>query len=340
MDQPPVVIVQHQAEAGLPARPSGYARGVWHPEDLVRLDGTPWIVVSAMRSVRGKGALLALREDAPTPAIELEWAPASEAGRRGAAKFDPHGIDVRRLRDGAFELLVVDHGAGEAIDRLVIETTGGRPVVVGGSRIEKPAGTSGNAVAFEVGGGFVMTSMFDPRDRDILRKFAAAEITGGVWRWREADGWRRVGPDLSGANGIAVSPVDGAIIVSEWAARRLWRLSRTGAVQASVPVDFLPDNLRWADDGTLLLAGQASRPEAVFGCEARGEPCPLAYVVARVAPENLEVTHLVRVSQSEALADGFGGATGALQVGSEIWVASFTGERIARFPAPPPSDLP
>ena len=225
MDEPPIVIVQHRAEAGIAARPSGYASGVWHPEDLVRLKGTPWIIVSAMRSGRGKGALLAVKVDAIEPAFELDWLPAAEAARRGSLAFDPHGIDVRRIRDGVFELLVVDHGAGEAIDRLVIETTGGRPVVVAGIRIEKPPGTSGNAVAFEAGGGFVMTSMFDPRDRDILRKFAAAEVTGGVWRWSEAGGWRRIGPDLSGANGIAVSPIDGAIIVSEWAARRIWRLS-------------------------------------------------------------------------------------------------------------------
>lgn len=335
MDQPPIAIVQHQAPAVIGVRPSGFAEGVWHPEDLVRLEGTPWIIVSAMRSVRGKGALLAVPVDAAKPAFELEWRPAAEAGRRGADAFDPHGIDVRMIRGGVFELLVVDHGGGEAIDRLTIETESGRPLVVAGTRIVKPPGTSGNAVAFEPGGGFVMTSMFDPRDPDILRKFAAAEVTGGVWRWSGSEGWRRVGPDLSGANGIAVAPTDGTILVSEWAARRIWRLAETGEVEASADVDFLPDNLRWADDGTLLLAGQAARPEAVFGCEARGEACPLAYAAVRVAPASLEITPLLRVSHAEALAAGFGGATGALQVGAELWIASFTGERIARFPLPP-----
>ncbi len=335
MNDLPIVIVQQQSEAGHGVRPSGFASGVWHPEDLVRLEGTPWIIVSAMRSVRGKGALLAVQADARAPAFELDWLPAAEAGRRGTSAFDPHGIDARAIGGGVFELLVVDHGAGEAIDRLTIAIAGGRPVVVAGARIEQPPGTSGNAVAFEADGGFVMTSMFDPRDPDFLGKFAAAEVTGGVWRWRGADGWRRIGPDLSGANGIAVSPADGAIIVSEWAARRIWRLASTGAAEASAGVDFLPDNLRWADDGTLLLAGQTARPEAVFGCEARGEACPLGYAAARVAPADLAVTPLLAVSHAEALAAGFGGATGALQVGPEIWIASFTGERIARFPAVP-----
>lgn len=331
MDElPPIAVIEDHAVA---ARLMGFAEGVWHPEDLVRLEGTPWIIVSAMRSVRGRGALLAVTVDATRPAFELEWRSGAEAGRRGAAAFDPHGIDVRPMGEDRFELLVVDHGAGEAIDRLILDTASGRPVVVEGARIEKPEGSSGNAVAFAPG-GFVMSSMFDPRDRDILGKFARAEVTGGVWRWTEAGGWRRLGPDLSGANGIAVAAGDGAIIVSEWAARRLWRLSAQGEVEARVEVDFLPDNLRWSADGALLLAGQAARPEAVFGCEARGEACPLAYAAVRVEPRDLTVTPLLRVSHAEALATGFGGATGALQVGNELWIASFTGERIARFALP------
>lgn len=335
---PPIAPIHEHAAPRGANRPLGFVEGVWHPEDLVRLEGTPWIVVSAMRSVRGRGALLAVKADAAERAFELEWRPAAEAGRRGAHAFDPHGIDVKRVGEVAFELLVVDHGAGEAIDRLTIEMRDGRPVITAGVRIEKPEGASGNAVAFVPGGGFVMTSMFDLRDPNILRKFAAADVTGGVWRWTEARGWMRIGPDLSGANGIAVSSDGATIIVSEWAARRLWRLSMTGEVKASANVDFLPDNLRWADDGSLLLAGQADRPEAVFGCEARGEACPLAYATVRVDPDDLRVTPILRVSHSEALADGFGGATGALEVGEEIWVASFTGERIARFPftASPP----
>lgn len=339
MSEPAIVIEHHHVapkggDAIATAPLVGFAHGVWHPEDLVRLEGTPWIIVSAMRSMRGRGALLALKADAAAPAFELEWRSEAEAGRRGAQLFDPHGIDVRPMGDGLFELLVVDHGAGEAIDRLTISTAHGRPVVVAGARIEQPAGTSGNAVAFEAGGGFVMTSMFDPRDPAILSTFAVAGLTGGVWRWDEAGGWRRLGPALSGANGIAVSAIDGAVIVSEWAARRVWRLSATGRVEAVTSVDFLPDNLRWADDGGLLLAGQAARPEAVFGCEARGESCPLAYAVVRLSAVDLSLRLLLRMSHAEALAGGFGGATGALQVGAELWIASFTGTRIARFRRP------
>ncbi len=227
---------------------------------------------------------------------------------------------------------MVDHGAGEAIDRLVVDTREQPPVIVAGERIEQPDGTSGNAVAFLAdGSGFVMSSMFDPRDPDILGKFARAEITGGVWRWTGQDDWQRIGPPLAGANGIAVSRDGHHVFVSEWAARKVWKLSMAGDVEAQVATDFLPDNLRWSDDGRLLLAGQAARPEAVFGCEARGAPCPLAFSAVMLDPSTLSVTPLLNADETTAAMIGFGGATGAVQVGGELWIGSFTGHRLARF---------
>jgi len=307
----------------------GFAGGVFNPEDLVALPGTPWIVVSAMRVLRDRGALFAIDREGTTPAFEIPWAPAAEVARR--PRFDPHGIDVRRRGDGRFELLVVDHGEGEAIDRLTVDASEGRPRIVAGERTEQPAGTSGNAVAFEPGGGFVVTSMFDPRDDHRIEKFAAGAPTGAVWRWTATDGWTRIGPALSGANGIAVSPDGAFIVVSEWSRRCVHRLARTGEVEATVAVDFLPDNVRWTRAGQLLLAGQNTAPEALFGCEARGEPCPLACSVVELDPATMQVRPLVQLSDDEAHALGFGGATGALEVDDVIWLGTFTGERIARF---------
>ncbi len=100
---------------------SGFVDGVWHPEDLVELPGTSWIIVSCMRSAVHAGGLFKVDTVRPSHATELRWAPAAQQARLGPDVFDPHGIAVRRLADDAFELLVVDHGGGEAIDRLVLE---------------------------------------------------------------------------------------------------------------------------------------------------------------------------------------------------------------------------
>jgi hypothetical protein len=315
-----------------PTSPKGFLEGVWNPEDLVALPNSPWIVVSAMRSRGRPGALLTARGDRSEVAIELPWSERAERGRLGRDVFDPHGIAVRALGNGTCELLVIDHGGGEAVERLRIDIRSDTPVISDGERIAQPPGTSGNALAHMPDGGFVLTSMFDPDDPDTLSKFAKGEVTGGMWRWSDDGGWRRFGTlGLSGANGIAASPDGSAVFVSEWSARRVWRLGPDGEPAGHSDIGFLPDNLRWTPRGQLLLAGQRARPEQVFGCVARGERCPLAFEVVELDPETLTTVSRVAANETQAQLWSFGGATGALEVGDEIWVGSLTGERIAKF---------
>ncbi len=311
---------------------TGFVEGLWNPEDLVALPGTPWIIVSCMRSAYRPGRLFWVDRSRLAGASELHWDEASERGRPDPDVFNPHGIAARRLADEAFELLVVDHGGGEAIDRLVLELREEGPVVVRADRLEQPPKTSANAVAYLPDGGFVMTSMFDPGAPDTLSRFARAEETGQVWRWSPLHGWSRFGElRMSGANGIAASDDGHTVVACEWAARRIWRLDERGQPLGSVETDFLPDNLRWTGEGHLLLAGQSDRPEAVFGCESRGDRCPLAFKVVRLDPASLEVEPLITFDETAAAGCGFGGATGALAVDNTIWVGSFTGRRVAVF---------
>jgi hypothetical protein len=203
-----------QYNAGQTARLEllGFVEGVSNPEDLVDLPDSSWIVVSGMRSARHPGRLFVVDAEQPGRARQLRWTSGAEAARVSAEVFDPHGIAVRPLGHRRYELLVVDHGGGEAIDRLTLEIGDNGPVAVAGDRIVQPAGTSANAVAHLPDGGFVMTSMFDPTDPDRLSKFAAAEKTGQVWRWSPDHGWSRFGGlELSGANGIAASS-DGSTV--------------------------------------------------------------------------------------------------------------------------------
>ena len=104
-----------------------FVEGVWNPEDIVDLPGTSWIVVSGMRSARRPGCLFVVDGARVNIASKLQWELASEVARMGPGIFDPHGIAARRLDEGRFELLVVDHGGGEAIDRLVLELRDATP---------------------------------------------------------------------------------------------------------------------------------------------------------------------------------------------------------------------
>lgn len=304
--------------------PVGFVTGVANPEDLVALDGTPWVVVSAMRSKDHKGRLMAVDTRAPAAAVPLHDGPAA---------FAPHGIAARARGGGQFELLVVDHGAGETIARMIIEVRDLRPPrVVGVSRVRLPPGVSANGVAPLHDGGFVVTSMFDPRDPAYVEKFAAQAPTGAIWRWSPGTGWHEIArPRLSGGNGIAVSRDGKTLFASEWAARRIWRVPLDGGEPRSAPTAFLPDNLRWTRAGALLVAGQNASPRGLFGCQDRKAPCPMGFTVAIVNPATLAARNRVGGDAASFTATGFGGATGAIEVGDEIWVGSFTGDRVARF---------
>jgi hypothetical protein len=315
--------------------PLGVIAGAQSPEDLLQLPGSPWIVVSAMRSKDQAGRLLLVDSRDPTHFEPLYPPTAARPipGAPDAAIFAPHGI-AARLRDGGqLELLVVDHGGGEGIDRFILEDRGRvRPEVTRVSRIASPPGTAANGVAPMPDGGFVMTSMYDPRDPEYVEKFARAEATGGIWRWSRVQGWRPLSKlRFSAANGIAVSRDGKTVFASEWAARKLWRIPVSGAEPSSVSTGFQPDNLRWMDDGQLLVAGQTADSRSLFRCQAT-PPCPMGYVVASVDPRSLTLTTLLQAGQAAFEASGFGSATGAIRVGDSLWLGTFFADRIARFP--------
>lgn len=310
-----------------------FITSVWNPEDLVRLPGTPWVVVSGMPSKLHKGRLFIVDVRDPRAAMPFYPAAGVVPGGPDPELFFPHGLDVRPLGEGRFELLVVNHGGGESIAHFHIEARDGEPPVIHSvSRTDLPLGAWANGVVALADAGFAITSMFDPRDQDFIAKFSAAEPTGGVWRWSPGMGWKALAaPQLSGGNGIAVSRDGRTLFAAEWAARRVWRMALDGSQARSVSVTFLPDNLRWTDQGQLLIAGQTSEPQKVFACEQDAGKCPMGFQLVTVDPETLEVHTVLDAGEEMFRATGFGGATGALQVGEQIWVGSFTGERIASF---------
>jgi hypothetical protein len=249
------------------------------------------------------------------------------------ATFAPHGIDIRALGSGRFELLVVDHGAKETIDRFILRSEGAdRPIVEQVNRISLPDGTWPNGIAAMPDGGFAVSNMYNPHDTSFIAKFATGAATGGILRWSPENGWRELSTlRLSGANGIAVSADGKTVYAAEWAGQRIWRIPLDGGEPRSVATSFLPDNLHWTDHGDLLIAGQIAEPRDVLTCTSTGNPCPMAFAVARVDPVTLNVVPLFGGDDHSFAANGFGGATGALEVADTIWVGSFTGELLARF---------
>ena len=161
----------------------------------------------------------------------------------------------------------------------------------------------------------------------------AGEQNGELWEWHAKSGWAKVpGSEAAGANGIEVSPDGKWIYVAQWGKQSFLRLSRgkTPVERQEIPLGFRTDNIRWAPDGKMLIvAGQgtvAAQPGAQRG---RGQAAQ-ATVVVRVNPQTMTSEELI----NQAPPPGLGAASVALPVGDELWVGSFRGDRLVRYPAP------
>jgi hypothetical protein len=92
----------------------------------------------------------------------------------------------------------------------------------------------------------------------------------------------------------------------------------------TIQLDFLPDNVKWSEDGHVLTAGQISEPKTVFDGVTTYASCNFPVVALKIDPETLAVEELVRLEH-----EVFGTAATALEVDGELWLSSAANDRIA-----------
>jgi hypothetical protein len=105
------------------------------------------------------------------------------------------------------------------------------------------------------------------------------------------------------------------------------RLSlRDGRVEARAEVTGL-DNATWAEDGRLWVASLTSLADVTRCGNLERGACAAAFRIVAVDPETME---------TEVIYEGggapMGGGTVGLQVGDELFIGSFAGDRILRVP--------
>src|SRR5512140_1659091 len=132
--------------------PAGGLRFVCGPknaEDLVRVPDTRWIIGSG-----GAGDARFVLIDSGSAA----WRPLAfdvkpDASFPGCASppvpttFQTHGLSIRALRKGVSRLLVVGHGAREAIEIFDVVAGADVPTLVWKGCVRMPEGLAGNSVA-------------------------------------------------------------------------------------------------------------------------------------------------------------------------------------------------
>ncbi|HYZ42814.1 MAG TPA: SMP-30/gluconolactonase/LRE family protein [Stellaceae bacterium] len=342
-----VVTIGGSASAAEPCNPAGkldFVCGPLNSEDLVQVPGTGWIVASGMdggaAGSHGSLHLVNSRDKSwkalfPVGNPQLRWDKATYGdcpGEPELSKFSAHGLNLRHGKDGVDTLYVVNHGGREAIEIFDLDTKGAEPIITWVGCAVMPSHTWPNSVAPLPDGGMVVTDMFDPGDQKAQDKLATGENTGAVYEWHPHKGFAMVpGSQFSGDNGIEVSRDGKWIYVAAWGNKSVVRLARNGGGSTkpeTLSVGFLADNLRWAPDGKLVLAGQDTAAKQVFSCfESHETRCTQPWRIVKWDTAAMKIDPLI----SEKGNPEFGDATVGLQVGDDMFVGTFRGERIAYF---------
>jgi sugar lactone lactonase YvrE len=322
------------AQAPVNCQPAGdvqFVCGQNGPEDLVVLPGGQWVIAS---SFGGNGGIYVIRASDRTSTLAY---PATSARDRfdsksystcpgpptaaAKAKFLTHGLSVQPVNNTTSRLFVVVHGARESVEVFDVDTQSATPTLtwIGCAVAPDPVGL--NSVRGLPDGGFVATNFLargiDAASRD---KMMAGEKNGELWEWHTASGWQKVpGSEAAGANGLEISNDGRWFYVAAWGSQSFFRLTRgqTPPKREEIPLGFRVDNIRWAADGSLLAAGQGGTQTAQTS------------TIVKINPQTMAVRDVIR----EPATPAFGAGTVAVEVGKEIWVGSFRGDRLAIFPA-------
>jgi len=320
--------------------------GIPVPEDLAAIPDTPWIISSSMPRDGSAGGLYLI--DTRTHMVrKVEFAIA--AGQFGSGedeakevgqcappdtdRFITHGLSLSAGEGVLHRLYVVGHGGREAIELFNVDASGDVPSISWTGCVPMPEGLEANSVVGLPGGGLMFTSLYDPGETAWparIGKLASGAPAGGVFEWHVRSGLKQLSiPPMSGPNGIAVSRDGKSIFLAGWGDRIVRRLDRNGNETAQpMKLDFLPDNLHWAPDGSLFASGQKIAVGDLFACSIRKDGptyCAHSWDVVRIEPSDLSM----RAHWRRETENFFGDSTSAITIEGELWIGSISGDCLA-----------
>lgn len=318
--------------------------GLPFPEDLEALPDAGGVIASDMHIERGPeglapkagslkwldprtGSVTVLYPSASAPPGGSEWGDPACPGEIGGVLL-PHGIHLSRRRDGAWELLVVNHGGRESVEFFELAAGAGHWTLSWRGCVVAPASSHLNDVASLPDGGFLVSTMHmlsNAETPKAMRSAEAGENTGFLWRWTPGAGLsRQAGSDSPMPNGVQVDAA-GRFAYIDTASRggdvRKLDLARGKVVGVAVVPH--PDNASWTADGRLLVAGVAAGASPMPCFADPAAPCPVASDVYAVNPETMQAERIFAYAGPPLNA-----ATVAVQLGSDLLIGSCFGDRV------------
>lgn len=316
------------------------------PEDIVPLPGNEALLISGYGALDASGAqrtpgglvLFSLADETPTTIYSGgRDADLAEAGWGDPTcppppkdKFNAHGIDLVKRDDGRLALLVVQHFGREAVEFFEVTGAGKSWNVAWKGCVLAPADASLNEVVGLPNGDFFTTKMASLAGATDFTEGIPTEPTGHVYFWSAADGFRKIeGTDGVMPNGIAASADGKTLFLNVTMQSEVRKIDvATGKILATASVK-MPDNVTWAPDGKRLLVASLHGFETTNFSVCVDLPegaCPIPFSIQAVDAETMKTLGPVYESSGTPM----GGGTVGLQVGNELFIGSFTGDRILR----------
>ncbi|HQR03371.1 MAG: hypothetical protein JSR19_12445 [Proteobacteria bacterium] len=342
-------LVGSQAWAEDACAPRGEMRfvcGLHQPGDIEVLPGGRQLAVTQMNMSSssfgvgwGPGQLTAVntQDDSLSPLYPRPSAQVKSPVRKGwgdpacpgeiGTRLSPGGLFLSRRPDGAWQLLVVNHGVRESIE--FFEVIRG-DVEWRGCVIAPPSSLLGDVAAIH-GGGFAVTNRVDGHRLDIVAHLqdyvARGKDTGFVYTWHASHGWRQL-PHSEGTLPLGIESDAGgkAIYVAYTGPRgEIRKLDVVTGARLATAQNIQAERLSW--DGKRLLATGLDGPYRVNACGRQPGRCPAPFHVTALDPMTLAATRVT--AQGGGLVEG---ATVAVSQGKRLWIGAFLGNRILSIP--------
>ncbi len=296
-------------------------------EDFLPVPGGHWLVGGSYVEKSVGLYLIDARAKTAKP-VSLSLAAQPDPLYAGCAAPDlknlqTHGLDVKLIK-GQITVYVINHGGRESVEIFHLHPATGTADWIGCAL--PPEGVNSNSIAALTHGEFILTKFMDSRDKQGFQHILSGQVTGAVYRYTPGKGFNEVpGTQLSGDNGLLASADGRWLYVNAYGSHEIYRLPMSGNGERSVAkVDFSPDNLRWAPDGSIFVTGQFITAQSLNTLHG--------WATVRLDPKTMMTSPVVK----EAGLKVFDDATSAVQVGKTLWFGTFRGDRMAYMPMPGP----
>jgi hypothetical protein len=299
--------------------------GVDAAEDTVAIPGTRWLIASGLgfggaATIKGidtqTGGVHALYPTAGTNRVDRSFYPDCP-GAPSTVDFSTVGLAITPLGRRDYLLYAVNDGARHAVEVFTVSVDDESPALAWIGCVVLPPNTNGNAVAALPERAFAVVSM-DDGGANRMARHVAGETTGSVYLWAPGAGLTRIdGIELRGGNGIVASRDGRTLYVSAWSGGEIVKIRRDGRAPPEVAkLGYLPDNLHWASDGSILVAAQ--RPPVARIASCTGAECIADWLVAKIDPRTLTSRTLVEAKGNTVV----NYVTGATEQGDALYLAN------------------